>query len=173
MRLLDVFFCLWFSGASWAAWAATAPAPIEGPTAASPSLQTKLKQYLKKRVLVFREQPLYGQGVRVAGFAQSQGEHRTQSDTKAILFTDVRLENDTLNIMGEAVEPKPGKSRPAFQRHAKRFQLVTCRISLDPAAPKLTMSQALALLTRVFLTREELQQQFAKLGQEQEPRIQP
>jgi hypothetical protein len=172
MRLVDGFLLLWFGGASCTVCVAAVP-PIDGPALASPSLQTKLKRYLNKRVLVFRERPLYGQGVRVAGFAQSEREPRTQGDTKAILFTDLRLENDTLNIMGEAVQPKPGKSRPVFQRHAKRFQLVTCRILLDAAAPKLTMYQALALLTRVFLTREELQQQFAKLGREQESRIRP
>src|SRR5262245_50254791 len=100
MRFLDGFFLLWFCGASCAAWAAAPPPPIDGP-AASPSLQSRLKRYLKKRVLVFREKPLYGQGVRVAGFARSEREPRTQSDTRAILFTDVRLENDTLNIVGE------------------------------------------------------------------------
>jgi hypothetical protein len=173
MQLLGVIFLLGLCGASFTAWAEAAPAPIDDPAVASQDLQSKLKRRLNKRVLVFRERPLHGQDVRVAGYTESEGEPHTPGDTKAILFTDLRLETGTLNIMGEAVQPKPGKSRLAFQRHAKRFQLVTCRIALDPAAPMLTMSQALALLTRVFLTREELHQEFAKLSREQGSRFQP
>ncbi|MEW5978623.1 MAG: hypothetical protein AB1898_22730 [Acidobacteriota bacterium] len=147
-------------------------APVEGLVLPGKAIEAKLKQHLNKRVLVFRDKPLHGQDVRLAGFNERKDESEGAS-LKAILFTDLHLKKDVLTIRGEAVEPKPGRPRLTFQRQAKRFQLITCRIVLSPTSPLKTMRQALALLTHVFLTKDELHKEFARLKREARPSNHP
>jgi hypothetical protein len=122
-------------------------------------VEKKLRAYLTKRVLVFRKGEIGRHQIKF----DSRGHRATESGSKlvsspnAILFSDLTLSPERVLISGEAVRVRPSTSRLILSRHPRELSVVTCTITLDIPPDEMTFTHAISILSRIFLTREELE----------------
>jgi hypothetical protein len=142
-----------------ALWTQAEEKPPKNDSGQPRSVERKLQKYLNKRVLVFRNGEINGHQLQF----DSQGRPLKEDvggpdlNPKAILFIELQLGTEQLMIVGEAVQVRPGASGAICVRNPGKFNLVTCKFGLDVPAEELTFVKAVALLCRVFLTKEEFE----------------
>jgi hypothetical protein len=123
------------------------------------AVEKKLREYLSKRVLVFRKGEIGRHHIKF----DSRGHPATDSGSKlvsspnAILFSDLTLSPERVLISGEAVRVRPSTSRLVLSRHPRELSVVTCTIVLDIPPDEMTFTHAISILCRIFLTRDELE----------------
>jgi hypothetical protein len=143
----------------FALWAEAEEKSPKNASAQVRSVERKLQKYLNKRVLVFRNGEINGHQLQFdsQGRPLKQDVGRPDLNLKAILFIELQLGTEQLVIVGEAVQVRPGRSGTICVRNSGKFSLVTCKIGLDVPAEELTFANAVGLLCRVFLTKEEFE----------------
>jgi hypothetical protein len=69
-------------------------------------VEKKLRKYLNKRLLVFREGEIGREQTKFnfQGYRVAESRGKLQSNQNAILFTDLRFDTEQLMIVGEAVQ---------------------------------------------------------------------
>jgi hypothetical protein len=122
------------------------------------AVEKRLREYLSKRVLVFRKGEIGRHNIKF----DSRGQPATENGAKlisgpnAILFTDLTLSPERVLISGEAVRVRPSTSQLVLSRHHRELRVVTCTIVLDIPPDEITFTYAISILCRVFLTKDEL-----------------
>jgi hypothetical protein len=143
----------------FALWTQAEEKPPKNNSAQPRSVERRLQKYLNGRVLVFRNGEINGHQIQFDSQGRPLKEEVGGPDLspKAILFIGLQLGTEQLMIVGEAVQVRPGGSGAICVRNPGEFSLVTCKIGLDVPAEKLTFTNAVGLLCRVFLTKEEFE----------------
>jgi hypothetical protein len=122
-------------------------------------VEKRLREYLTKRVLVFRKSEIARHHITF----DSRGRPTTESGpelracSNGVLFRDLALDPERLVIFGEAVGIPLATPQPVVSRHSRELRLVTCAIMLDVPPDQITFTHAIGFLCRVFLTKEEFQ----------------
>jgi hypothetical protein len=123
------------------------------------AVESRLREYLTKRVLVFRKSEIARHHIRFdsRGRLATESGQELKARPNAILFMGLTLNPDHLVILGEAARIPPGTPQLSVSRHHREFRLVTCTITLDIPPDEMTFMHAIRILCQVFLTREEFE----------------
>jgi hypothetical protein len=126
-------------------------------SAGTDEVEKELRNYLRGRVLVFRErvpggfQPRFDSEGVLLDSPEGSGE-----TLEAILFLNLRVEAERLLVTGEAIDVVVEDEGRVYRRSRLRLDLVRCAILLDNPSRRLTFPIGLSLLARVFWSKEEL-----------------
>lgn len=120
------------------------------------SLEKQLEEYLRNRVLVFRE-TVTGKQIRFNAEGKSLQETNGGGSHQAMLFIDLTLFAERLELVGERIEVRFGQSGRKYVRNGQRLDLIRCTLLLDRPAQELTFVKAVAMLLRIFFSEKEWQ----------------
>ncbi len=130
---------------------------IPAPSAGIDAVEKELRDYLRGRVLVFREPVPVGLRPRFDSRGVLLETPECSGETlEAILFLNLRVEPERLVVTGEAIDVVREGGERTYRRSRLRLDLVQCAILLDIPPQRLTFPRGVSLLARVFWSKEEL-----------------
>lgn len=129
-----------------------------GKGAAVLALEKQVRRHLQNRVLVFRGSTGEGPELTFTAGGRLLGEVTPLSPpaTRALYFLSFEIHPERLELTGEALRLSREQGRRRYHRNPDTLDLFRCQILLDLSPEELTLEKVLAILVRVFLSRDEL-----------------
>lgn len=126
-----------------------------------------LREYLRNRILVFRETGLNGSHLKFdfRGRVREVEGDPFDNPPPAILFWSFEADEERLVVRGEPIWLELKNDKRDYIQDQKTLRFVNCEILLNEGVQP-TLDGLKAVLVKIFLTRDELEERINSAGTE-------